>query len=255
MHSRNSAAQQAAPKQLAPNASASAVTVMDFSIFESGHVATLSARVDGRPIRRIIAGRQTKPVGFYYSEKCGRFMPYESFNELNALYIAEADFNVVSYRVQPHAIWLAGVEDRDPTYFPDREDILFSGVRRIVEIKKHKKFTPEYRAKITRAQLHYEHHDLQFEVLDRDDIERQPRFGSAEKLQAYKRTAITDADLRKLRELFHGRESICFGDARDVLGGRCLGFAKLGAMIVRRLVGIDLDGGIDDDTALLRVRL
>lgn len=240
-----------------PSRAGEALSVLseDFSIAPLGLVATLTTRRDGGPIRRIIAGRQTKPVGFYYSEKCGRFMPYESLNELNALYIAEADFRVVSYRIQPHAIWLAGVGDTDPTYYPDREDLLSSGVRRIVEVKKHKNLDSDYRAKIERARVHYEHHGMQFDIVDRDEIERQPRFAAAEQIQAYKRTSVTDGDLRNLRNVFNGRGSVAFGDAKAALGGKCLGFAKVSAMIVRRLVGIDLEVGIDDAVPLVRVRL
>ena len=58
-------------------------------------LAAIIERDDGGPMRPIATGRRRRVVGSYYSFKCGHASPWESRNELHALYHAEVRFDVV----------------------------------------------------------------------------------------------------------------------------------------------------------------
>jgi len=230
--------------------------ITDFSVPELGLIATRQSRKDGGPICPLDAGRQTKPVGFYYSVKCGRFMAYRSLDELHAFYNAEVDTEVVSYRLRPHTLEF-DLYGRPCEYTPSREETLSDGGARIRDVKEalDPAHDSSHTAKLERARLLYRSHGIPFDVEDRDHIEALPSFKIIEHIQAYRRTSATAGDLQCVRETFGDRRSVPFIEVRDRFASAPHGFAKISAMIVRRLVGINLSDGLSHMTPIFRVRL
>jgi hypothetical protein len=206
-----------------------------------GFPATLIEREDARPIRPVTTGRQRKPVGAYYSLKLGRSVPWESRNELHAIYMAEVSTDVVSYRVQPHRVelFIRGIRH---LYTPDREDTLPGGGKLIVEIKEDFKAArdPHYTEKLEYARVFYGALGLGFLILNRAEIEAQPRFKVLELIQSFRRTVVTTQDILVIHDLFRTREALPLSEVTRTFENEMLGFAKLSAMMVRRIVAIDL---------------
>jgi hypothetical protein len=228
----------------------------DISVPGLGLVATIWRRTDNGPMRALRSGRQANPVGRYPSKKMGCALPYESPGELHGFYEAEADVNVIRYYAQPHTITMM-MADEWVNYTPDRLEILADGTTSINEMKGllNWKRDPLYQAKLERARLHYESRHWQFRISERAEVEALPRFKVAEYIQAYRRTSITAHDLLLMRMLFGDCESICLPAALCRYPSRAVGLSKISAMVVRRLIGLDLDQGFSDDSRLWRIRL
>jgi hypothetical protein len=183
-------------------------------------------------------------------------MAYKSPTELHALYNAEVDTEVVSYRLRPHTLEF-DLDGRPCEYTPGREETLSDGGIRIREVKA--ALDPAHdslhTAKLERARLLYRSHGIPFDVQERHHIEALPSFKIIEHIQAYRRTSATAGDLQCVREAFGDRSSVPFVEVRDRFASAPHGFAKISAMIVRRHLGIDLSDGLSDMTPLFRVRL
>lgn len=198
---------------------------------------------------RISNGRRARAMGRYFSVKMGNSLPWESRLELRDLYRCEVDPKITSYAVQPetmHWRW-AGKARR---YTPDRIDLIAGGQRRIVEVKD--TFDPEkdtdYTQKLEQASQIYAALGISFEIRDGSSILDEPSFSAIEEIQAYRRTAITPADITTVhREL--QSESKPLHDILSSMGG-AHSKATLFAMAVRRIVDIDVTNGLHDGAAV-----
>lgn len=216
-----------------------------------GITAALIEREDGGPVRPIATGRRRRPVGCYYSFKCGQAFPWESRTELLGIYHAEVRFDVVDYRVQPHTLEMFH-EGRKLRYTPDLEHRLSDGRTEIVEIKGEfdALADPNYTAKLGIARDVYAAAGQSFRVVDRKELEAQPRFKAIEEIQNYRRTAITPTDMFVVSNIFKGKGGVTLGDMKGIYGNPIVGMAKTYAMMVRRIVEIDITGGLNDDSPL-----
>jgi len=204
-------------------------------------VALLS-REDGGPIRPILNGRRARPVWNYYSLKNGFSLPCESSNELHALYHAEVSPLVVRYRAQPHTARFV-IDGRVREYTPDLEETHGCGRVIITEVKDtfEEEADPAYTEKLHVARAFYEAQGMTFRILERAEIEARPVFDSVEAIQAFRRTVITAADIFQVRSVIGSLESAPLAEVRDTFKTSALGFAKLAAMMVRRIISIDLE--------------
>lgn len=226
-----------------------AIIKTEFHASALGVNVTLLSRGDGGPIRPILNGRRARTAWNYYSMKNGFSLPCESKNELHALYHAEVSHHVVRYRVQPHtARFVVGNGLRE--YTPDLEETHSDGRVTITEVKEvfKEEADPAYAEKLRVARRFYEDQGMNFRILERADIEAQPVFDSVETIQAFRRTVITAADILQVRSVIGARESAPLSEVRDAFKTSALGFAKLAAMMVRRLICIDLERGLAADT-------
>lgn len=208
----------------------------------------IARRSDGRHIR-LTNGRRHRAVGRYASIKMGSTIPWESRLELHDLYRAEVDPAIVSYAVQPETLQWEYVGKRH-RYTPDRLDLMFDGSTRVVEIKD--RFDPcqdaEYTDKLDQAAHIYAALGRAFEVRERSQINVEPDFSAIEEIQAYRRSVVTVADVKLIRTLLrNGRLYL-----RDVLEGleRPNPRPVLFAMMVRRIVAIDLAQGLRGDATV-----
>ena len=212
-----------------------------------GPTAALIEREDGGPIRPIATGRRHRPVGCYYSFKCGQAFPWESRTELLGIYHAEVRFDVVEYKTQPHTLEMFH-EGKKAHYTPDLEHRLSNGKTEIVEIKAEfdALVDPNYTIKLAIARDVYAAAGQSFRVIERKELEAQPRFKAIEEIQNYRRTAITAADMFLVSNLFKAKEDVTLGDMKGAYGNTIVGMAKTYAMMVRRIVEIDITCGLDD---------
>jgi len=214
-------------------------------------VATIIERDDGGPMRPIAAGRRRRAVGSYYSFKCGHASPWESRNELYGLYHAEVRFDVVNYRAQPHTLEMIH-EGQRYKFTPDLELHLADGRIEIIEIKGEfdALVDPAYSQKLKMAGEMYRSIGQSFRMVDRQELEAQPRFKAIEEIQNYRRTAITPSDTMVLSKLFRASDIVTMGDIKRAYGNAIVGMAKAYAMMVRRIVEIDIANGLSDGSAV-----
>lgn len=211
----------------------------------------IARRVDGRHMR-LSNGRRNRAVGRYASVKNGWSPPWESRFELKDMYRAEVDTAVLSYASQPETLsWRSGSKTR--RYTPDRVDYLADGSRRIVEVKNvyDADRDPDYALKLEEVADIYKALGTQFEIRDRALIEEEPSFSVIEEIQAYRRTVVTQSDVDETRRIL--------GDGPQSFGSLVSGLhsptprAVIFAMTVRRIVAIDLAGGLGPDAPVAMV--
>jgi hypothetical protein len=213
-------------------------------------VARLLAQPDGGPVRLRTHGRRKRMVGRYASVKSGRALPYESRNELHDQWRAEVCSEVLESAAQPHTLVfrMDGVERR---YTPDRADKLAGGGVRIVEVKGALgDESPDYWRKLAYARDFYEGLRWSFHVVDSAAIQAQPQFDAIELIQRYRRTLVSAAEVTRVREHLESRPSCTLDEVQLLFQDGPVAFAKVAALVVRRVVRLDLDRPLSPTTAV-----
>ncbi len=217
-----------------------------------GFPATLIERVDGGPMFPITDGlRETTPVRQYDSIKNGCAVSWRSRRELHGHYHSEVSPSVLKYRARPHT--LQSVIDGVARFCtPDREKEMVDGQHRIVEVRDEYEAEddPDHAAEINCARAVYSLCGKLFRIQDRAEIEAQPLFDAVEAIQSFRHTAITPRDIVLVQEVFGGRAILPLAEVRDAFGNAPLGFAKLSAMMVRRIVAFDLSEALGPTTPI-----
>jgi hypothetical protein len=219
-----------------------------------GEFAYFSEREGGLPVRAIVTGRRSRRTGAYFSVKCGYAVPWESGNELRAIYDAEVRTDVVRYRVQPHTLHLGdgkGVRQ----YTPDLELQLIDGTIEIVEVKGRfiEDADPQYSEKLNAARKVYAITGHKFRVIEYDQC-RDAQSKAVDEVQAYRRVVITPGDTIAIAELFRTEDQLPLGCISLGSGNGIVDRAKLCAMMVRRIVDIDLSKGLRADSMVRLIR-
>ena len=212
----------------------------------------------GFPIRNTAANGHTKPTGIFMSRKCGRAMPWESFDELHLMWISECDTAVRRFLAQPLRLELYVRNRANPIiYFPDVEREFDDGAIEIVEVKKTKEEIdrdPFYAFKIATARKLFRTAQYRFRIMTAEDhIGIEPRLANAKTIKLDRFTKLRTVDKLRLQEAIEraGR-SLAYGKAIEVLsrtgnprdpGAR----AMLHAAIVQRFASIDLRRPISFD--------
>lgn len=215
-------------------------------------VVELTRRPDGGPVR-LGFGRRARSAGTFVSAKCGTSMPWESRPELHGIYEAEVDTAVVAYAVQPESLsWY--FEGEPQRYTPDRSDLMEDGGVRVIEIKDVYDADQRrpYARKLDQVARIYSALGRRFEIHDIAKRRMEPRFDAIEEVQAYRRSMITVEQVSCIRRAL-GQGPLPMEQALDALG-RARPRAVLCAMMVRRIVEIDLSTGLHARAAVSLVR-
>ncbi|APO75208.1 hypothetical protein AM571_CH02399 [Rhizobium etli 8C-3] len=262
-------------KPLAKRAAA-AVRKVAKALGVSRPIARLLKSKDGGPVRRIVNGRQTKYTGFFISVK-GDFaqMPWESRKgEQPALVLAEASPRVVSLLAQPHRLEIFIREQRAPLkYFPDLElkvhpsflaDLLngvpFSSAALapsndepdadlktlIIEIKDDRdsrQHDLRYKKKLELAETIYRKLGISFLIIQRVEDIFPGHLRVASSVVSWRHTAVNQLDVWSAQRVLEGGEKIA-ADVVEALGGGAVGWGKLRALHVRRIVEINLTDNV-----------
>lgn len=177
----------------------------------------------------------------YYSVKNGHYVPFASGSLLRALYRAEVSHDVVGYRTEfdPSDLRLVG----PLAYAPFLEETTSDGrliMTAFLEMSE-ESADREYAEAIVKARTHFGARGISLHIRGGPEIDEQPLFDAVEAIQTFRRTPFTDADILLVKDAIGERASAPLGEVRDMFKSSALGFAKLSAMMVRRIVVIDLN--------------
>ena len=199
-----------------------------------------SERTDAGPVRLRRNGRNARARGLYFSVKSGRHLPYESHLELHDLWRAEVDVEVVRSWPQPFTLTYAD-DDRLRRYTPDRKDERADGAVEIVEVKEDAAEVSPARAAAVQEAL--SGRGWRYRVVGRAEIEREPTLSGIRAVQRHRRSALDAADaLRAQARLRAG--PLPLGDLLPVFGSGPQALAKVCALMVRRVLAVDLAAGL-----------
>lgn len=203
--------------------------------------ATLVTTPCGSPIRTIVTGRKVMTTGVYVSRKAGRALPFESMNERAFFMHCEVDTDVEDYRAQPFRFEFV-IDGRKRTYIADCARLMADGALEVVEVKSdHRALKdPDYAAKIQRVRTLCEHVGWRFRVVTKSNLfEPVYFFRNVDDIQSWRMTTYSDADVfRSAARLQNGSATV--GELAGELGQTTDGAAKLKAMMVKRVIRIDL---------------
>ena len=200
----------------------------------------LDARADGGPVRLRRNGRQPKAVGLYFSVKSGRHLPYESRLKLHDLWRAEVASDVVRSQPQPFTLRFM-LDGQVRRYTPDRRDLLVSGAEQIVEIRDDGEAGEGGIEEVVRSILSAR--GMSYVVRRRSEIEAEPTFSAVEIVQRNRRAQVSSGQVVAVRSLLANRPQP-LADVLTTLPPGPSGFATACAMMVRRLIAIDLSQGL-----------
>lgn len=204
--------------------------------------ATLVITPKGQPIRTIITGRRRITTGSYASRKAGRAFPFEGMNERAFLMHSEVDTSVVDYRAQPFRFEFV-IDGQKRTYIADAVRLLDSGAIEVIEIKNDRRFLkdPDYAFKLDCVGEICRRIGWRFRVIYRETLfEPATLFENVQDIQSWRLTDYGAADVFRVLDRLDGRGHQALGSLADLLGSRPVGTAKLKAMMVGRVVRIDL---------------
>jgi hypothetical protein len=212
--------------------------------------ATLVLPTNGGSIRSIITGRRIITTGVYASRKSGRAHPYESMNERAFFMHCEVDTNIVDYRAQPFRFeFVLGGTKR--TYIADAVVLLADGTVEAIEIKNDRRFLqdPDYQLKLNAVADICKQVGWSFRIFLKEALfTPSTRWQAIEDIQSWAFTAYTTADVYQVAQYLYRRGSRELGEVADCLGRRALGIAKLKAMMVARIVDMDLSKPLNNQT-------
>jgi hypothetical protein len=196
----------------------------------------------GGPIRFIITGRRTVPTGRWHSSKTGRSQPWEARAERDHFFLCDADAAIVTYLAQPHRLEI-DVGAKDPLiYLPDATITRADGSVEIVEIKRAcEVLKKEYLEKIGLAAEVYAGLGWGFRILTDTEIRQEPRFKNARRVCAHQPAVVTTQQTLDVLAHMSARGSATMGDLAKLLGDGADGWARLHALVIQRLLHVDLD--------------
>jgi hypothetical protein len=212
--------------------------------------ATLVTTPCGAPIRTIVTGRRVITTGVYASRKAGRPQPYESMNERAFFMHCEVDTDVIDYRAQPFRMEFV-LDGRKRTYIADCVRVLASGDIELVEIKSDPSSVhdPDYRQKLEAVRAICSQVGWRFRLIFRKALtEPAAVHGNIMDVQSWRMTEYSDADVFRVVDALRRQPDATLGDVIQDLGSRAEGLAKLKAMMVGRIVSLDLTEPIGDAT-------
>lgn len=212
--------------------------------------ATLVATPCGSPIRTIVTGRRVITTGVYASRKAGRPQPYESMNERAFFMHSEVDTDVIDYRAQPFRLEFV-LDGRKRTYIADCVRMLASGDIELVEIKSDPSsvYDPDYRQKLEAVRVICNRVGWRFRLIFKKALTEPAAFHrNVVDVQSWRMTEYSDTDIFRVVEALARQQGATLGDVIQDFGSRAEGLAKLKAMMVGRIVRLDLTEQIGDAT-------
>jgi len=212
--------------------------------------ATLVTTPCGAPIRTIVTGRRVITTGVYASRKAGRPQPYESMNERAFFMHCEVDTDVIDYRAQPFRLEFV-LDGRKRTYIADCVRVLASGDIELVEIKSDPSSVrnPDYRQKLEAVRAICSQVGWRFRLIFEKSLTEPAVFHrNIIDVQFRRMTKYSDTDVFGVVEALGRQSGATLGDVIQNIGSRAEGLAKLKAMMVGRIVRLDLTEQIGDAT-------
>jgi hypothetical protein len=176
----------------------------------------------------------------YYSIKNEAYIAYASPDCLRALYHAEVSTDVVGYRTRVAPLPLR-VGRQQVRFAAHLEEIMSDGgvVARCFWDLLGRPNSKQSDI-LEGAFRYYASLGIRFHVVGAPGIEEQNALNAAEAIQTFRHTAITDADICMVKDAIGERPVAPLGEVRDLFNSPALGFAKLSAMMVRRMIAINL---------------
>jgi len=212
--------------------------------------ATLVVTPTGGPIRTIVTGRRHITTGVYASRKAGRALPYESMNERAFFMHSEVDTDVVDYRAQMFRLEFV-LGGRKRTYIVDCVRQLADGLVELVEIKNDRRAVrePDYALKLEAVRMICDRIGWRFRIIFKSSlIEPAHVYRNVCDVQSWRLTEYTRADVFKVAHRLQGGTSMPLAELSEHLGNPVVGAAKLKAMMVGRIVRLDLSRAITPST-------
>lgn len=205
--------------------------------------ATVVLTPDGAPIRSVLTGRRVMVTGFYSSHKAGRALPYEGMNELAFLKHCEVDTKVVDFRSQPLRFEFC-LDGAKRIYIADCVRLLDDGTIEVVEVKSslRRLLAPDYAQKLDAVRSACDKLNWRFRAVHRHHLFEPPHvFANVEQIQSRRTVWFDPVDAHRAIELIEecaGETTL--GRLASALGDGPRGLAIAQAMMVRRLVDIDI---------------
>lgn len=220
-------------------------------------MARLVITPDERPIRTIITGRRRIVTGIYPSRKAGRSFPHEGMNEQAFFMHSEVDTRVVDYRAQPFRFEfvLNGVKR---IYIADCARLLDDGTIEVVEVKGDPRALeePDYAQKLRCVADICAKLGWRFRAVMRDQLLLPKiRFANIVEVQSRRNVKFDESHgYRAFDLLSRSGGAVTLGELADCLGGPPLGMAIAKAMVVGRLIDIDLVPPLASDSLVRAVQ-
>lgn len=214
--------------------------------------ATLVVTPTGAPIRTIITGRRHVTTGVYVSRKAGRALPYESMNERAFFMHSEVDTEVVDYRAQPFRLEFV-LDGRKRTYIVDCVRQLASGLVELVEIKNDRRALrePDYASKLEAVRTICDRVGWRFRVVFKSSLfEPAHVHRNICDVQSWRLTEYTKTDVFEVAEQLHRAGRMPLARLSGQMGDPVVAAAKLKAMMVGRVVRLDLSHPLNPDTSV-----
>lgn len=198
----------------------------------------------------MLDGERTTVRWNYYSVKNRGYVACASADGLRALYRAEVCTDVVGYRTHLEPVRLL-VGRRSMIFKAHLKETLADGCIVVsVFADMIDDDHPMVVETMANARAHYGALGIGFRVIGRPEITEQYAADAVEAIQTFRRTSLTDADIRLVKNAIGERHFAPLAELRDCFKSPALGFAKLSAMMVRRVVAIDLDHELGPTTPI-----
>jgi hypothetical protein len=216
-------------------------------------VARIVITPDDRPIRTIITGRRRITTGMYSSTKSGRSHPFEGMNEQGFIMHNEVDTRVVDYRAQPFRFEFV-IAGAKRIYIADCARLLADGRIEVVEVKNDRRALkdPHYALKLAYVRDICTQLGWDFRVVLKDEIFTPPVVFANVVVVQSRRLVKYDASHAYLAfehiDRMGGQAPL--GRIAETLGERQLGMSIIPAMMVGRLVEIDLSTPLSGDSVV-----
>lgn len=219
-------------------------------------MARLVITPDGRPIRTIITGRRRIVTGSYPSRKAGRSFPHEGMNEQAFFMHSEVDTRVVDYRAQPFRFEFV-LDGAKRIYIADCVRLLEDGVIEVVEVKGDPRALeePDYAEKLNCVVDICGKLGWRFRAVTRDQL-LLPKLRFANIVEVQSRRNVKFDQIHGYRAfdlLMRAGGTVALGELASCLGEPCRGMAIAKAMMVGRLIDIDLSRPLGSDSPVRAV--
>ena len=218
---------------------------------------------DGVPIRTIVERAHAKPTGTFVSLKTGCALPGESVDERHVTWISEVDFSIHTVFVQPFGMEFHFEGGDMITYVPDMERRL-NGAIEINEFEKTQAQLaddPYHAWKLALAREACRAKGWTFRIIAADKcVLPGCLLDNVRLIRLDRLTRVTSEDHLRLGEAMEkGRGKLTYGEAVAALSGRNDpwdrgGVAKVHALIVRRIVCVDLTRRFTQNSSVVLYR-
>lgn len=206
---------------------------------------------DGRPIRSIITGRKRIVTGSYPSRKAGRTFPHESMNEHAFFMHSEVDTRVVDYRAQPFRFEFVS-DGAKLIYIADCVRLLEGNKVEVVEIKNDGRALRDdnYVLKLNYVKAACEKLGWTFRIVFRDELVLPTAaYANVREVQSRRLVRFDASHGYAAVDVIHrAGGAVPLGRLAEALGDRRRGSAIAKAMMVCRLIDIDLSRPLGCDS-------